>query len=60
MADQIIPFLALAEGKSVVKVEEITQHCITNISVCEQLLKCKFKVDRLNKRIEIDGVGFKL
>jgi RNA 3'-terminal phosphate cyclase (ATP) len=59
MADQIIPFLALAEGKSVIKVEEITQHCITNIYVCEQLLKCKFKVDKLNKRIEVEGIGLK-
>jgi RNA 3'-terminal phosphate cyclase (ATP) len=60
MADQIIPFLALAEGKSVIKVEEITQHCITNIYVCEQLLKCKFDVDKVNKIIKVDGAGFRL
>jgi RNA 3'-phosphate cyclase len=60
MSDQIIPFLALAEGKSVVKVEEISQHCITNISVCEQLLGCKSNVDRVNKIIEVNGVGFQL
>jgi RNA 3'-terminal phosphate cyclase (ATP) len=56
-SDQIIPFVALAEGKSEVKVEEITQHCRTNISVCEQMLGCKFEIDEKNKRIEVDGIG---
>jgi RNA 3'-phosphate cyclase len=59
-ADQIIPFLALADGKSVIKVEEITQHCLTNISVCEQLLGCKFSVDKTYKRIEVEGAGFRV
>ncbi|MEM7826024.1 MAG: RNA 3'-terminal phosphate cyclase [Candidatus Aenigmatarchaeota archaeon] len=58
MADQIIPFLALAHGKSCVTVEEITQHCISNISVCEKILGCKFFVDKVNKRIEVEGIGF--
>jgi RNA 3'-phosphate cyclase len=58
MADQIIPFLALAHGKSSVRVEEITQHCTSNISVCEKILGCKFFVDRFSKRIEVEGIGF--
>jgi len=58
MADQIIPFLALAHGKSSVTVEEITQHCISNISVCEKILGCKFSVDKLSKRIEVEGISF--
>ena len=52
MSDQIIPFLALA-GKSEVKVEEITEHCRTNMLVTEQLLDVKFDVDETNKIIRI-------
>jgi len=58
MSDQIIPFIALAQGKSSITVEEITQHCISNISVCEKILGCKFLVDRTSKKIEVEGIGF--
>jgi len=58
MSDQILPFLALAQGKSSITVEEITQHCISNISVCEKILGCKFSVDKTNKKIEVEGIGF--
>ncbi len=57
MSDQIIPFMALAEGRSEVLVPEITQHVKTNILVCEQLLGVKFKTE--GKRISVDGIGFK-
>jgi RNA 3'-phosphate cyclase len=57
MADQIIPFIALAKGKSEIKVEEISDHCRTNISVCEQILGCKFEIDEKNRRIKVEGIG---
>jgi RNA 3'-phosphate cyclase len=57
MADQILPFMAISDGKCLVTVEEITDHCRTNISVCEQILGCKFEVDEKNRRIEVDGIG---
>ncbi len=44
MADQIVPYLALAEG--VVKVAEITPHTETNIWVVEQFLGNRFEVDK--------------
>jgi RNA 3'-terminal phosphate cyclase (ATP) len=56
MSDQIIPFLALAEGESKVTVEKITQHCLTNIKVCEQILGIKFRIKE--KEISVDGIGF--
>ncbi|MEM5802112.1 MAG: RNA 3'-terminal phosphate cyclase [Candidatus Aenigmatarchaeota archaeon] len=59
MADQIIPFIALASGTSEIKVEEITEHCETNIRVCEQILGVKFEIDKNRKIISVDGVGFK-
>ena len=58
MADQIIPFIALAKGKSRVKVEELTEHCLTNIRVCEEILGIKFEIDEENKIIEVDGLSF--
>ncbi|MEM5853072.1 MAG: RNA 3'-terminal phosphate cyclase [Candidatus Aenigmatarchaeota archaeon] len=58
MADQILVFLALANGKSSIKVEEITQHCISNISVCEKILGCEFSVNEKEKMIEVEGISF--
>jgi len=51
MSDQIIPFLALAKGKSEVRVEEITEHCGTNMLVTEQIMDMKFDVDEKYKII---------
>ena len=42
-ADQILPYMALAGGKSQVKVSEITEHCQTNIWVIEKFLDGKFE-----------------
>jgi RNA 3'-terminal phosphate cyclase (ATP)/RNA 3'-terminal phosphate cyclase (GTP) len=44
MADQILPYLALAEGESEVTVAEVTNHCLTNICVIEKFLPVKFEV----------------
>lgn len=56
MADQILIFLALAKGKSRVKVEEITDHCRTNISVIEQIIPIEFNIDEDKKEISIDVI----
>jgi len=56
MADQILVYLALAKGKSQVKVEEITEHCRTNISVIEEILPVEFKIEK--NMIEVEGIGF--
>jgi len=44
LADQILPYLALAGGKSQVTVSEITNHCKTNIWVIEKFLPGKFEI----------------
>jgi len=44
LADQILPYLALAPGKSQVTVSEITRHCQTNIWVIEKFINKKFKI----------------
>ena len=43
-ADQILPYLVLAQGKSQITVSEITNHCKTNMWVIEQFGKGKFKI----------------
>ena len=43
-ADQILPYLALASGKSQITVSEKTLHCETNVWVIEKFIEGKFKV----------------
>lgn len=59
MSDMIIPFLALAKGKSKVGGSRLTLHAITNILIIEKILNIKAKV--LGKQeepfiIEVDGI----
>jgi len=44
LADQILPYLALAPGKNQVTVSEVTNHCKTNIWVIEKFLEGKFEI----------------
>lgn len=44
LADQILPYLALASDKSQITVSEITEHCKTNIWVVEKFLEGKFEI----------------
>ncbi len=52
LADNLIPFMAIFGGE--MKVEEITNHTITNIEVCELFLEKKFEVDLEKNRIKIE------
>ncbi len=49
MADQIVPYLAIAGGE--VKVAKITPHCETNMWVVEQFLGKVLEVDKEKNRI---------
>jgi len=60
MADQILVYIALAKGKSEVTVEEVTNHCRTNIHVIEQILPVLFEVNEEKKEISVEGTGFKI
>jgi len=44
LSDQILPYMALASGKSQVTVSEITNHCKTNIWVIEKFIGGKFEI----------------
>ena len=44
-ADMLVPYVALADGKSSFFVSELTQHTVTNIHVVEQFLEVKFHIE---------------
>ncbi len=61
LADQLLPFMALARGKSQICCTKLTQHCLANTIVAEKFLPAKFLVEgSLGKpaRIAIEGVAF--
>lgn len=45
MADQILPYVAMADADSSIRVSEVTNHCKTNIWVIEKFLPVKFSVE---------------
>lgn len=45
LADQIVPYLAMAEGKSSFTVQRITRHLLTNIWVVQQFFKREIEVE---------------
>jgi RNA 3'-terminal phosphate cyclase (ATP) len=45
LADQLIPYLALAEGKSTFTVSKVTRHLLTNIWVVKQFLPTEISVE---------------
>jgi RNA 3'-terminal phosphate cyclase (ATP) len=62
LADQLILYMALAEGKSSFTTSEISNHVITNLWVMEQFLPVKVEVKgKLGEpgEVSINGVGYK-
>jgi len=49
LADQILPYLALASGPSEVMVREVTEHARTNMAVIERLVGARFDVKDAGK-----------
>ncbi|MDP6612600.1 MAG: RNA 3'-terminal phosphate cyclase [Candidatus Hydrothermarchaeota archaeon] len=58
MSDQVIPYLALAEGTSRVRVAELTNHLTTNIYVVEKILGLKFEITD-EYIISVKGIGLR-
>ena len=59
LADQLVLYMALAEGHSTLVTERVTQHLLTNIWVIEQFLPVTFEVAEETGRIEVDGIGLR-
>lgn len=61
LTDQLIPYMALADGTSEITSAELTSHALTNIALVEQILGVKFEVDGQQGqqgRIKVIGLGF--
>ncbi|KAH9925294.1 RNA 3'-terminal phosphate cyclase [Fomitopsis serialis] len=61
MQDQVIIFIALAQGRSTVKTGPLTLHTKTAIWVTEQLTKAKFEIHEESENsfiIRCDGIGY--
>jgi len=60
LTDQLVPYLALAEGISEITSTELTSHALTNIALVEQILGVRFEVEEELKqpgRIRVEGLG---
>lgn len=55
MLDQILPYMALANGKSAVLAEELTQHARTNMWVIEKFLGERFVVEKEGKLMRVSA-----
>lgn len=61
LADQLILYMALAQGKSCITTSRISNHLLTNIWVVEKFLPLKFKVEgELGNvgQVSVQGFGF--
>ncbi len=52
LADQLIPYMGLA-GYGSFTARELTEHCLTNIHITEQLLDIRFHIERNNGLAEV-------
>jgi RNA 3'-terminal phosphate cyclase (ATP) len=60
LADQLVLYMALAEGYSTFLTEKVTEHLLTNIWVIEQLLPVTFELEGEVGKIGVQGLGFAL
>ncbi len=58
LADQLIPYFALADGKSELKVREVTKHLETNVYVTKKFLDVEFGVEKEGEEKEGEGEVF--
>lgn len=53
MLDQILPYMALAQGRSTALADEMTEHAKTNIWVIEKMLGKGFQIDQKERLTEL-------
>ncbi|MCS7096039.1 MAG: RNA 3'-terminal phosphate cyclase [Candidatus Bathyarchaeota archaeon] len=54
LADMLVPYIALAEGKSAYLTRNFSDHLETNIWLAEKFLNVKFKVERKNELYRVE------
>jgi RNA 3'-phosphate cyclase len=61
ITDQLIPYLALAQGESTITTYCLSEHALTNIWVVEKFLPIKFRIEGRKgepAKISVRGTGF--
>jgi RNA 3'-terminal phosphate cyclase len=53
MLDQILPYMAVADGTSTIMTEEVTGHADTNLWVIERILGDLFTVEKKGKLVQV-------
>ena len=54
LADMLIPYMALAQGKSVFFTRELSEHIEANIWLMETMLNAKFSIEKVNNLYRIE------
>jgi RNA 3'-terminal phosphate cyclase (ATP) len=54
LADMLIPYMALAQGKSTFSVRTISEHIESNIWLMEKMLNVKFTIQKVNNLYKIE------
>jgi RNA 3'-terminal phosphate cyclase (ATP) len=57
LADMLIPYVALAQGRSAYLTRTISEHLETNIWLAEKMLNVKFNVEKVGGLYRIEKVG---
>ena len=54
LADMLIPYMALAKGKSAFLTRAISEHIESNIWLMEKMLNVKFTIEKVNNLYRIE------
>jgi RNA 3'-terminal phosphate cyclase (ATP) len=54
LADMLLPYMALSEGKSAFLTRTISEHIESNIWLIEKMLNVKFKIEKVNNLYRIE------
>ena len=57
LADILVPYIALAQGKSNYLTRTLTEHLKTNIALAERILKVKFVLEKKHELYRLEKVG---
>jgi RNA 3'-phosphate cyclase len=54
LADMLVPYMALAEGKSSFLCREISEHIESNVWLMEKMLNVKFRIEKVNNLYQVE------
>jgi RNA 3'-terminal phosphate cyclase (ATP) len=57
LADQVLLYMALACGDSLLTTEEVSSHLTTNIEIIQQFLPVRFRIDPKNGSVKVSGAA---